>query len=51
MLGLGLEVATHVLDEFAQQAGVSPVLLTFLPDSTRVWRPREQSVASGPSAF
>ncbi|MDH5835315.1 S1 family peptidase [Luteimonas kalidii] len=51
MIGPGLAVvATHVLDEFAARSA-PPLLLTFLPDGTRAWLPRDRSTASGPSAF
>jgi hypothetical protein len=50
MIGPGLViVATHVLDEFRAR-NAKPVLLTFLPDGTRAWLPRESSTVSGPSA-
>jgi hypothetical protein len=51
MIGPGLVVAaTHVLDEFRAR-NADPVLLTFLPDGTRAWLPRESSTVSGPSTF
>jgi len=51
MIGPGLViVATHVLDEFTAR-NAKPVLMTFLPDGTRAWLPRESSTVSGPSAF
>lgn len=51
MIGPGLVLAaTHVLEEFVARSA-DPVLLTFLPDGTRVWLPREQSTVTGPSAF
>jgi hypothetical protein len=51
MIGPGLViVATHVLDEFRARDAM-PVLLTFLPDGTRAWLPRDSSTVSGPSAF
>lgn len=51
MIGPGLViVATHVLEEFASR-NAKPVLLTFLPEGTRAWLPRESSTVSGPSAF
>ncbi len=51
MIGPGLAiVATHVLQEFSAREA-DPVLLTFLPDGTRAWLPRESAAAGGPSAF
>jgi hypothetical protein len=51
MVGPGLVLAaTHVLEEFAARSAC-PVLLTFLPDGSRAWLPRESSTVSGPSAF
>lgn len=45
-----LLTATHVLDEF-KKAGISPIFLTFLPNSARAWLPRDTSTVSGKSAF
>jgi hypothetical protein len=51
MIGPGLVLAaTHVLDEFRAR-NAHPVLLTFLPDGTRAWLPRESSTVWRPSAF
>jgi len=51
MIGPGLVVAaTHVLEEFAAR-NARPVLLTFLPNGTRAWLPRDARAVSRPSAF
>lgn len=51
MIGPGLVVAaTHVLEEFTARNS-DPVLLTFLPNGTRAWLPRERSTVTGPSVF
>lgn len=51
MVGPGLLLtATHVLDEFPPD-GPPPLFLTFLPDGTRAWLPRELTTVSGRSQF
>jgi hypothetical protein len=51
MVGPGLVLtATHVLDEFPSD-GSGPVFLTFLPNGTRAWLPRDRMTGSGPSQF
>jgi len=42
--------ATHVLEDF-EGSGHSPVLMTFLPNGSRVWLPHDVCTFSGPSAF
>lgn len=42
--------ATHVLEDF-KGSGHSPVMMTFLPNGSRVWLPHDVCTISGPSAF
>lgn len=42
--------ATHVLDDF-KGSGHLPVLMTFLPNGSRVWLPHDVCTISGASAF
>lgn len=51
MVGPGLLLtATHVLDEFPTD-GPGPVFLTFLPNGSRAWLPKDQMTVTRPSQF
>lgn len=51
MVGPGLVVtASHVLEEFPR-TGAGPIFVTFLPDGSRAWLPRDRCTAVGPSEF